>query len=74
MFEPRKLKCKILKTKKMMVAVGHGGEVLSLPPLETAYSSEEGVALEGADRDDPRMRRVRALGDLTGMDFVVKAV
>lgn len=114
MFEPRGLKCKILKTKKMMVAVGHGEEVLNLPPLESlsleetssaeSVTSEEGApelerrnmhsimqkelalkeqkralkadkrakkhevkssGLVGVvdEKDDPRMRRVRALGD-----------
>ena len=65
LFERRGLKVKILKTKKMMVAVGHGGEVLNLPPLENdfACSSERSVALEGNERNDPRMRRIRALGD-----------
>lgn len=63
-FEPRGLKCKVLKTGKMTVAVGHGEEVLSLPPLEdkVAFDSEGGMA-EGDNKDDPLMRRVSALGD-----------
>jgi hypothetical protein len=57
LFLPKGLRCKVLKTKKMMVAVGHGQEVLNLPPLERF---DDGVDEE---RDDPRMRRIRALGD-----------
>jgi hypothetical protein len=39
---------------------------LNLPPLEIDSSSPppgNGVALEGDERNDPRMRRIRALGD-----------
>jgi hypothetical protein len=41
----------------MMVAVGHGEEMLSLPPLEIKGLEEV------EESNDPRMRRVRALGD-----------
>lgn len=39
--------------------------MLNLPPLENdfACSSEKSVALEGDERNDPRMRWIRALGD-----------
>ncbi|KAN0117368.1 hypothetical protein V8E51_003345 [Hyaloscypha variabilis] len=57
MFSPNGLKCKVLKTKKMMVVVGHGEEVLRLPPLEIL---DEETA---AESEDPRLRRIRALGD-----------
>lgn len=59
MFLPRGLRCKVLKTQKMMVAVGHGGAKakLELPPLDRLNQNW------AHDRDDPRMRRVRALGD-----------
>jgi hypothetical protein len=56
-FLPQALRCKVLKTKKMMVAVGHQEEMLSLPPL----ASLDGGA--DAENEDPRMRRIRALGD-----------
>ena len=56
-FSPEGLKCKVLKTKKMMVAVGNGEEILKLPPLE---SIDDEVS---AETEDPRMRRIRALGD-----------
>lgn len=59
-FLPRGLKCKILKTKKMMKAVGHGDELLSLPPLDM-LDEREGMIVR--EEDDPRMRRVRALGN-----------
>lgn len=62
LFLSRGLKCKILKTKAMMLAVGCGSEVLTLPPLDTdilfAAGSNGGFAL-----DEPRTRRIRALGD-----------
>ncbi|TVY85366.1 hypothetical protein LSUE1_G000298 [Lachnellula suecica] len=60
MFLPRGLRCKVLKTKKMMAAVGHSDEVLELPPLDKL--EERHVAKIGGN-DDPRMRRVRAMGD-----------
>lgn len=56
-FQPRGLKCKVLKTKKMMVAVGHGEEELSLPPLENVDDGSND------ESEDPIMRRIRALGD-----------
>lgn len=48
-FLPWGLRCQVMKTGKMMLAVGHSSEVLSLSLLE--------------NQDDPRMRRFRALGD-----------
>jgi hypothetical protein len=56
-FFPKGLKCKILKTKKMVVAVGHQEETLNLPPLERLDGT-------GREDEDPRMRRIRALGDM----------
>jgi hypothetical protein len=42
----------------MMIAVGHGDEVLNLPPLERLD-----VGGVSGESEDPRMRRIRALGD-----------
>lgn len=61
-FLKRGLRCKVLKMRSMMLAVGCGSEVLALPPLDTDM-------VTGADSggrlvcDDPKMRRVRALGN-----------
>ena len=58
-FLPRGLRCKVLKTPKMMAAVGHGGTTLELPPLDRLGERDEW----DEEKDDPRMRRMRALGD-----------
>jgi len=54
---PKGLKCRVLKTKKTMVVVGHGEEALKLPPF--------GGLDDGASREneEPRMMRARALGE-----------
>jgi hypothetical protein len=64
-FEPRGLKVRVLKTKKMMGVLGREGEMIHLPPLEEEDKEmrEGGVFVEGEKRNDPRMRRIRALGD-----------
>ncbi|KAH8663002.1 hypothetical protein BGZ60DRAFT_412520 [Tricladium varicosporioides] len=53
-FERRGVRVRVLKTEKMMacVGVGYHGAELRLPALTGEY-----------ELDDPRMRRVRALGD-----------
>ncbi|KAH6678246.1 hypothetical protein B0J14DRAFT_582273 [Halenospora varia] len=53
-FEKRGVRVRVLKTEKMMgcVGVGYQGVELRLPALTGEY-----------ELDDPRMRRVRALGD-----------
>ncbi len=60
-FSPRGLKCKVLKTKKMMLAVGDRRKLLDLPPLGTKESLENGGTY--GEMDDPKMRRIRALGN-----------
>lgn len=60
-FLPKGLRVKVLKTKKMMAAVGHDSEVLKLPPLVEMHS-RVGSGW-GDEENDPRMRRIRALGD-----------
>lgn len=71
-FLPRSLRCKVLKTKKMLAAIGHLGDRLELPPLErdvadNGYEVGAGTgSIPGSGRglyEDPSMRRVRALGD-----------
>jgi len=54
-FLPQGLRCKMLKTQKMMVAVGHGDMILQLPPLDRL--DQRDVQIGG--KDDPRMRRVK---------------
>lgn len=68
-FLPRGLRCKVLKTKKMLLAVGHQGDRLKLPPSETGqgwtddgFGSGPGFG-RGGMFEDPSMRRIRALGD-----------
>ncbi|KAE8453823.1 hypothetical protein EG329_009335 [Mollisiaceae sp. DMI_Dod_QoI] len=61
-FLPKGLRAKVLKTKKMMLAVGQGGEVLRLPPL-VEMDPSSGAAWKDDEENDPRMRRIRALGD-----------
>lgn len=65
LFKERGLRCRILRTEGMMRAVGCGGVVLELPPLENVVRGVKGVGGENGDVDvdEPRMRRVRALGD-----------
>jgi len=48
------LKCKVLKTKKPMVVVGHGEEAFPFGGLDDGVSGEN---------EEPRMRRTRALGE-----------
>ncbi|PVH86125.1 hypothetical protein DL98DRAFT_650603 [Cadophora sp. DSE1049] len=64
-FLPKGLRCKVLKTKKMLVAVGHHAEQLTLPPLETegSWADEGSGSGRGGLYEDPSMRRVRALGN-----------
>ncbi len=57
-FLPRGLRCKVLKTGNMVLAVGNGENELDLPPLER--TEVDGVR---GETEDPRMRRIRALGD-----------
>jgi hypothetical protein len=57
-FLPKGLKCKVLKTRDMMVAVGDGEDELNLPPLERTD-----VAGTSGEHEDSRMRRIRVLGD-----------
>ena len=59
MFLPRGLRCRVLKTKKMMPQVGHGAEKLELPPLDSLEWNDDDIG----GSDDPRIRRVLALGD-----------
>jgi hypothetical protein len=59
-FLPKGLRCKVLKTKKMMAAVGRGGTVLQLPPMDILDHCDEEIG----GKDDPRMRRIRAMGDM----------
>jgi hypothetical protein len=59
MFLPIGLRCRVLKTKKMMPQVGHGAEKLELPPLDSLEWSGDDIG----GNDDPRIRRVLALGD-----------
>ncbi|TVY26866.1 hypothetical protein LHYA1_G004450 [Lachnellula hyalina] len=54
LWEPRGLRCKVCKTGEMMRVVGCGEGLLRLPGLEGGG---------GTDGDEPRMRRMRALGD-----------
>ena len=67
-FVPRGLRCKVLKTKKMLVAVGHQGDRLELPPLGmgegwAGNDSGSGGFGRAGMYEDPSMRRIRALGD-----------
>lgn len=62
-WEPRGLKVKVLKTKKMMAAVGEVGEVLNLPPMVEMDAASLTRAEWDSEENDPRMRRMRALGD-----------
>jgi len=59
MFLPRGLRCRVFKTKKMMPQVGHGAEKLELPPLDSLEWNDDNIG----GNDDPRIRRVLALGD-----------
>jgi hypothetical protein len=56
-FLPRGLRCKVLETRKMMAAVGHGSTILELPPPDRLEERDEW----DKDKNAPRMRRVRAL-------------
>jgi hypothetical protein len=58
-FLPKGLKCAVLKTKKMMAHVGHEAGKLELPPLDMLGGRDESIG----GKDDPRMRRLLALGD-----------
>jgi hypothetical protein len=58
LFVPKGLKCKVLKTKKMMVVVGHGEEALKLPPFGKLDDGASG------ENEEPRMRRTRALAEM----------
>ena len=62
---------KLLDPRRLTkVSVGHGSEVLNLTPLEADIMKrpdrldgrEPEVEPEDEDRDDPRMRRIRAWG------------
>lgn len=55
LFLPRGLHCRVLKTAEMLAVVG--ASELALPPLEV-----DGSATAAGLREDPSMRRVRALG------------
>jgi hypothetical protein len=59
-FLPKGLRCKVLKTEKMMAAVGQKGIVLQLPPLDILDHRDAEIG----GKDDPRMRRMRAMGDM----------
>ena len=59
MFFPTGLRCRVLKTKTMIPHVGHGAEKLELPPLDSLEWNDEDIG----GKDDPRIRRVLALGD-----------
>lgn len=63
LFGPRGLKVKVLKTRKMMVAVCGEGRELRLPPLVEMDADSVSRAEWDSRENDPRMRRMRALGD-----------
>lgn len=79
LFHPAGLHCGVLTTKKLTAKLSYPEEKLQLPDIEeqpdelSRYSSKAAVkatAQETPDRDDPRVRRVRALeGYVMPLDF-----
>lgn len=66
LFRPAGLKLAIKNTRDMMTIVGVHGEQLHLPPLDMTNPANRNFTFHvdaGASPDDPRIRRLRALGD-----------
>ncbi|KAB8801902.1 hypothetical protein FH972_026723 [Carpinus fangiana] len=66
LFRPAGLKLTIKSTRDMMAIVGVDGDRLQLPPLDEMHIDDPNFSPHVSDEtspDDPRMRRLRALGN-----------